>query len=215
MQRGIVVGILVVLFLYLAINYTYIKVIGFDQMKNANAIGSLLFEAWFGKFGAKVFDFAMVLSVLAYVNVILMSNPRVMFAMSEDKVLPAIFQKKHPVTEALVPGLTVFAIATILVTFFGKGVDDVLSFSIFLDCMGMSTSAATLLILRRKKQGDEVVTGALKKLTPFFCVVFVLSYALVACAVVIDKPYSALTAIILVGIVLILYRIFYYKASIK
>jgi hypothetical protein len=34
MQRGIVVGILVVLFLYLAINYTYIQVIGFDQMKN-------------------------------------------------------------------------------------------------------------------------------------------------------------------------------------
>ena len=213
MQRGIVVGILVVLFLYLAINYTYIQVIGFDQMKNANAIGSLLFEAWFGKFGAKVFDFAMVLSVLAYVNVILMSNPRVMFAMSEDKVLPAIFQKKHPKTDALVPGLTVFAITTILVTFFGKGVDDVLSFSIFLDCMGMSTSAATLLILRRKKQGDDAVTGALRKWTPIFCVVFVLSYALVASAVVIDKPYSALTAIILLCIVLILYRVFYYKPS--
>ena len=213
MQRGIVVGILVVLFLYLAINYTYIQVIGFDQMKNANAIGSLLFEAWFGKFGAKVFDFAMVLSVLAYVNVILMSNPRVMFAMSEDKVLPAIFQKKHPKTDALVPGLTVFAITTILVTFFGKGVDDVLSFSIFLDCMGMSTSAATLLILRRKKQGDATVTGALKRWTPIFCVIFVLSYALVACAVVIDKPYSAITAVILLCIVLVLYRIFYYKSS--
>ena len=211
MQRGIVVGILVVLFLYLAINYTYVQVIGFDQMKNANAIGSLLFEAWFGKLGAKVFDFAMVLSVLAYVNVILMSNPRVMFAMSEDKVLPALFQKKHPVTEALIPGLTVFAITTILVTFFGKGVDDVLSFSIFLDCMGMSTSAATLLLLRRKKQGQDRVSGALQNWTPFFCVIFVSSYALVACAVVIDKPYSALTAIILLCLVLVLYRIFYYK----
>ena len=211
MQRGIVVGILVVLFLYLAINYTYVQVIGFDQMKNANAIGSLLFEAWFGKLGAKVFDFAMVLSVLAYVNVILMSNPRVMFAMSEDKVLPALFQKKHPVTEALIPGLTVFAITTILVTFFGKGVDDVLSFSIFLDCMGMSTSAATLLLLRRKKQGQDRVSGALQNWTPFFCVIFVASYALVACAVVIDKPYSALTAIILLCLVLILYKIFYYK----
>ena len=211
MQRGIVSGILIVLFLYLAINYTYIKVIGFDNMKNANAIGSLLFEAWFGKFGAKVFDFAMVLSVLAYVNVILMSNPRVMFAMSEDKVLPAIFQKKHPKTDALVPGLTVFAIATILVTFFGKGVDDVLSFSIFLDCLGMSTSAATLLILRNKKQGDESVTGALKKWTPIFCVLFVMAYAFVAVAVVIDKPYSALTAVILVAVVLVLYRIFYYQ----
>jgi len=100
---------------------------------------------------------------------------------------------------------------TILVTFFGKGVDDVLSFSIFLDCLGMSTSAATLLILRNKKQGDAVVTGAIKKWTPFFCVVFVLSYALVAVAVVIDKPYSAFTAMSLVALVLIVYRIFYYK----
>jgi len=213
MQRGIVIGILLVLFLYLAINYTYVKVIGFDHIKNANAIGSLLFEAWFGKLGAKVFDFAMVLSVLAYVNVILMSNPRVMYAMSEDKVLPAVFQKKHATTDALVPGLTVFAITTILITFFGKGVDDVLSFSIFLDCLGMSTSAATLLILRRKKQGDEAVTGGLKRWTPIFCVLFVLSYAFVAVAVVIDKPYAALTAVILVAIVLILYRLFYYKKT--
>ena len=30
MQKGIVFGILIVLFLYLAINYTYVKVIGFD-----------------------------------------------------------------------------------------------------------------------------------------------------------------------------------------
>jgi APA family basic amino acid/polyamine antiporter len=213
MQRGIVVGIAIVLFLYLAINYTYIKVIGFDQMKNANAIGSLLFEAWFGKFGAKAFDFAMVLSVLAYVNVILMSNPRVMYAMSEDKVLPNIFLKKHPKTEALVPGLTIFAITTILITFFGKGVDDVLSFSIFLDCLGMSTSAATLFILRNKHQGDEMVTGGLKKWTPILAAIFVLSYAFVAIAVVVDKPYAALTAVILLIIVLLLYRLFYYKKA--
>ncbi len=214
MQRGIVFGIGIILFLYLAINYTYIQVIGFDNMKNANAIGSLLFEAWFGKFGAKAFDFAMVLSVLAYVNVILMSNPRVMFAMSEDKVLPKIFQSKHPKTEALVPGLTVFAITTILVTFFGKGVDDVLSFSIFLDCMGMSTSAATLFILRKKGQGDASVTGALKRWTPLFAGIFVFAYACVAVAVVIDKPYAALIAIILMVIVLALYRIFYYKKTV-
>jgi Flp pilus assembly protein TadB len=65
--------------------------------------------------------------------------------------------------------------------------------------------------LRNKKQGDAVVTGAIKKWTPFFCVVFVFSYALVAVAVVIDKPYSALTASILVAFVLVIYRIFYYK----
>ena len=87
-------GIFIVLFLYLSVNYAYVNVIGFEEMKNANAIGALLFESWFGKLGSKVFDFAMVLSVLAYVNVILMSNPRVMYAMSEDGVLPSIFLRK-------------------------------------------------------------------------------------------------------------------------
>ena len=66
-------------------------------------------------------------------------------------------------------------------------------------------------ILRNKKQGDGVVTGALKKWTPIFCVIFVIAYALVAVAVVIDKPYSAFTAMALVALVLIIYRIFYYK----
>ncbi len=125
MQKGILTGIVLVLFLYLAINYTYVHVIGFENMKNANAIGALLCEAWFGMAGAKVFDLAMVLSVLAYVNVILLSNPRAMFAMSEDGMLPRIFRYRHPKTGALVPGLTAYAIITVLITFFGKGVDDV------------------------------------------------------------------------------------------
>jgi len=211
MQRGVITGILIVLFLYLSINYTYVKVIGFDQMKNANAIGALLCEAWFGKAGAKVFDLCMVLSVLAYVNVILLSNPRVMYAMSEDGMLPKIFSYRHPKTDALIPGLTVYALMTIAVTFFGKGVDNVLSFSIFLDCIGMSTSAATLFILRKRKQGDAAVTGSITKILPLLCIFFVSSYSLVATAVVIDNPMAALTGISLLVLFAILYFLFYHK----
>ena len=53
MQRGIVSGILIVLFLYLAINYTYIKVIGFDNMKNAVIYGSNLASFCVEKFGTE------------------------------------------------------------------------------------------------------------------------------------------------------------------
>jgi APA family basic amino acid/polyamine antiporter len=90
-----------VISLYLLINFAYTQVIGYDKMKNASAIGALLCEAWFGKAGGKVFDGLMFLSVLAYVNILLMSNPRVMFAMSEDKVFPKIFSYRHPKTEAI------------------------------------------------------------------------------------------------------------------
>ncbi len=214
MQKGVVIGILIVLFLYLSINYTYVKVIGFEKMQNANAIGSLLCEAWFGKAGAKVFDLSMVLSVLAYVNVILLSNPRVMYAMSEDGMLPKIFTYRHPKTEALVPGLTVYALMTIAVTFFGKGVDNVLSFSIFLDCIGMSTSAAALFILRKRKQGNELVTGSFKKIVPVFTLLFVIAYAFVATAVIIDKPMAALIGISLLLLFLLVYFIFYHQKKV-
>lgn len=215
MKRGIVIGVLISIFLYLAINYTYVKVIGFDEIKNANAIGALLFKVWFGKFGAKIFDVFMILSVLGYVNITLLSNPRVMFSMSEDKVLPKIFQHKNRKTEALSYGLAAFSALTILITLFGKQVDDILSFSVFLDCIGMTGSVATLFILRKKKQGDKFVHGYLKKWTPLFTVLYIIFYAVISVAVIIDKPLAALTSIVLLLVTLGFYWIFYRMKKVR
>ena len=57
----------------------------------------------------------------------------------------------------------------------------------FLDSIGMCTSAATLFILRHRGEGDAQVTGALAKYTPYLAAFFVLSYAMVAVAVVIPE----------------------------
>jgi APA family basic amino acid/polyamine antiporter len=214
MQKGVIIGILIVIALYLSISYAYVQVIGFDKMKNATAIGALLCEAWFGKAGGKVFDACMFLSVMAYVNVILMANPRVMFAMSKDGVFPKAFSYKHPKTGALVPSLTVFAIVTILVVLIGKEVDNVLTFSIFLDCFGMTLSASTLFIMRKKLLGDNLVDkNVLYKITPILSALFVLAYCFVAVAVIIDNIEAAFTGIGLMIVFMILYFVFYHKKS--
>jgi basic amino acid/polyamine antiporter, APA family len=209
--KGIFIGIIIVLALYLLINFAYTQVIGYDKMKNASAIGALLCEAWFGTAGAKVFDALMFISVLAYVNILLMSNPRVMFAMSEDKVFPSIFSYRHPKTEALVAGLATFSLITIIVTFFGKGVDNILNFTMFLDSIGMSTSAATIFILRKRKQNQEMITGAWNKFTPVLASFFVFSYSMIAVGVVIKDVKPALIGTGLLLFMLLLYYIFYFK----
>lgn len=209
--KGIFTGIIIVVVLYLLINLAYTQVIGYDKMKNASAIGALLCEAWFGTAGAKVFDALMFLSVLAYVNILLMSNPRVMFAMSCDKVFPSAFSYRHPKTEALVTGLATFSLITILITFFGKGVDNILNFTMFLDSIGMSTSAATLFILRRRRQNQELVTGRWHKFTPVLASFFVFSYFMIAAGVVIKDVNAALTGIGLLLLLLLLYYFFYFR----
>ena len=197
--------------LYLLINVAYTQVIGYDKMKNASAIGALLCEAWFGKAGGKVFDALMFLSVLAYVNILLMSNPRVMFAMSQDRVFPKIFSYRHPKTEALVAGLATFSIITIIVTFFGKGVDNILNFTMFLDSIGMSTSAATLFVLRKRKQNQAMITGTWNKFTPILASFFVFSYFMIAVGVVIKDVKAALIGTGLLAIFLAIYYVFYHK----
>lgn len=211
--KGIIIGIIIVVLLYLFTNYAYVEVIGFDKMKNASAIGALLCEAWFGAAGAKVFDALMFLSVLAYVNILLMSNPRVMFAMSIDKVFPKIFSYRHPKTDALVAGLTTFSLVTIVITFFGKGVDSILNFSMFLESIGMGTSAATLFILRKRKLNQHAVNQRWNTYTPIFAGFFVISYCLIAIAVIIKDINAAAVGTGLLGLALLIYFIFYYKKS--
>ncbi len=211
LQKSIIVGMFIVLFLYLSISYAYVQVIGFDNMKNANAIGALLCETWFGKAGGKVFDACMFLSVMAYVNVSLMSNPRVMYAMSIDGVFPPVFAQKNAKTDVMVPGLTVFALVAVVVAFFGKGVDNVLSFSIFLDCIGFCTSAAALFILRKRKIGAANLSGITQYITPYLGIFFVAAYLVVATAVTIDNPSAAITATVLMLIFLGVYFGFFAK----
>ncbi|HRP55979.1 hypothetical protein [Agriterribacter sp.] len=52
-----------------------------------------------------------------------MSNPRVMYAMSEDRVFPSIFLRRHPRTRALVPALTVIFV----LSYFGIAVAVIIS----------------------------------------------------------------------------------------
>lgn len=210
--KGILIGIGVVTLLYLSINYAYTQVIGYEPMKNATAIGALLCEAWFGKAGAKVFDALMFVSVMAYVNVILLSNPRVMYAMSKDGVFPKIFSQRNEKTGALTASLTVFSLITIFVSFFGKGVDPILNFSMFLDSIGMATSAAALFILRKRQ---KLQLAAWNRYTPLFASLFVLSYLAIASGVFMKDRTAAFTGTGLLILFLGVYYVFYHKKGLS
>jgi APA family basic amino acid/polyamine antiporter len=134
--------------------------------------------------------------VLAYVNVLLMSNPRVMFAMSEDNILPPVFKKRNSKTDVLTVSLSVFAAICIIIIFWAKEFDTILSFTIFLDCSGMVLSAATIFILRKKTKHLDG-TGIYKmKLFPLMPVIFIIAYTFVAISITLDYKNNGYAAAI-------------------
>lgn len=204
--RGIFIGIAIIIGLYLLINYAYYKVIGFEQLRSTQGIAAVMAEHVFGPAAGKIMAVLLFLSVLAYVNVLLMSNPRVMYAMSQDGVLPAVFSKRNNRTNVLVTSLTVYAAVCVLIVFWAKAFDEILSFTIFLDCFGMAFSAATIFILRKRtasENGENIYT--IKRLYPLLPLVFIAAYIFVAISIAVDRPSTALVSVAVLAGFIVLY----------
>ena len=116
----------------------------------------------------------------------------ILYAMSKDGILPKAFQKKDEKKDVLTISLTVFAAMGIIVLFFAKEFDQILGFTIFLDSIGMATSAATIFILRKRTKHLDG-TGIYKmKLYPLLPLVFIAAYIFVGISIAFNTPDLAL-----------------------
>lgn len=210
--RGIFFGLMIILVLYLSVSYAYYNAIGFENLKTSRGIASIVAEKMFGPGGKTAASVLLFIAVLAYVNVLQLSNPRVMYAMSKDGILPAAFKKKDEKKDVLTVSLTAFAAIGILVLFFAKTFDEILSFTIFLDSIGMASSAATIFILRKRTKHLDG-TGIYKmKLYPVLPLIFIAAYVFVGTSIAFNTPRLALIGtLVFAAFLLIYFCIMYFK----
>ena len=215
--RGIFLAIALILALYMLVNYAYVKVIGFEELKTSKNIAAIMASKLFGPQGEVVLSVLLFLGVLAYINGSLLSNPRVMYAMGKDEILPRSFTSRNR-NDALTLPLSLFAGVAVLVLFWAEEFDKILSFTIFLDCFGMALSAASIFVLRKKTKhldGKGIYT---MRFYPWLPIIFIINYIFVALAIAFDyknNDHAALTGISVLGIFIILYFVFYRHKKIE
>lgn len=197
--RGIGIGIAIIITLYLSLNFVYVKVIGFHNLETADSIAAQLMGHLFGPAGDAILRCLMFFSVLAYVNVSVMSNPRVMYAMSDEKILPAIFKKTTPRHGVIIWSLTAFSSAIVLTLVFTSAVERMIDYTIFLDSIAFVFSASSLFILRRRKMGEDRDIYRMKGY-PWIPGFFILAYLSVTISVAVSDPRSALYCVYIFAI---------------
>jgi len=201
--RGIFMGIFIIITLYLLINYAYVHVIGFEELKTSKNIAAIMASKIFGADAERILSVFLFLSVLAYINALLLSNPRVMVAMSEDKILPGAFQKRNN-RGALTLALSLFAGLAAIIVFWAKEFDTLLSFSIFLDCFGMVLSAGSIFIIRKKTAHLNGTGIYSMKLYPLLPLIFIAAYSFVGISLLINETKLSLIGLgVLVGFIAI------------
>lgn len=207
MPKSIIVGLLAIIVLYMAINYAYVKVIGFEELKTAESIAAILAGAIFGETGFTVLSLLIFLSVLGYVNVNLLSNPRVMYAMGEEKALPSIFTKKTKKHDVMIVSLTIFTILSIFTLFYAQTFDKILNYTIFLDGVGMMFSAAAIFFLRKSTAHLDKNTIYTMKLYPLMPLIFIGAYLFVTISIYNDDPDAALNGLGIFAVFIVIYFI--------
>jgi APA family basic amino acid/polyamine antiporter len=206
LPRSIFIGMIIVLVLYLLVNFSYVHVLGFEGLKNSPALAAQMTAVVFGESTSKVVSIVMFLAVLAYVNASLLSNPRVYYAMAEENVLPAVFKKVNPKTQTQEIALSAY-VAIIIVFLFALGsLQQILNYVMFFDSIGLIAACAAVFILRKRARGEGEQLGIYKmKLYPWMTIIFIVGYALVNVSVMYFDPETALIGFLLFLIGLPLY----------
>lgn len=118
-----------------------------------------------------------------------------MYAMSDDGVLPKIFAKTWGKREVFFISLSVFTAVSIVILFYAQTFDRILNFVIFLDCIGMAGSAATIFIIRKRTKHLNGTGIYSMKLFPLMPVIFIAAYIFVAASIAIQELNIAIIAV--------------------
>ncbi|MFI5137881.1 MAG: APC family permease [Sphingobacteriales bacterium] len=206
--KAITFGIITVIILYFSINYAYFHILGIGGLQHTPALAAKMVGVIFGKTGYKITSIMIFLSVLAYVNVNVLANPRVYYAMAEDGILPPIFMKVNPKTQVQEFGMSFFIAAIILVLFFVAKFSDMLKYVMFFDTIGLSMAAVAIFLLRKKTKELDGTGIYIIKWFPLVPLIFIISYWFVTINIFItfkENPYAALICLAAYALGLIIY----------
>ncbi len=211
--RAIFAGVGIVIILYLIINIAYVQVLGFNKMQNSDLIARDLAIALFGDTGGTIVSVVLFTSVLGFLNTSVMSNPRVYYAMAEDKVLPPIFKRVNQKTQVQQFGLSFFVAVMVVSLFALDSFEQIVNYVLFIDSFSLASAAAALFILR--KRSGNTYTGFKMPGYPVFPIIFILVLLFVTYNTTYNDAESARYGLLIFGMGLPLYFLLRISVSFK
>jgi APA family basic amino acid/polyamine antiporter len=124
-----------------------------------------------------------------------MSNPRVYYAMAEDKILPPVFLSVNPKTQVQQFGLTFFIGVMLLSVFLLGDFENIVNYVLFIDSISLASAAAAIFILRKKSNANY--DGFKMKGYPIIPFVFMATLLFVTYNTIVADPKSSLYGFII------------------
>lgn len=152
LPKALAVGIAIVIAIYLGANIVYLKALGRDGLAASTAVAADTAQHYVGAWGARAITIAAMLSIFGFVNVALLTNARVLFALGADGAFLPAAGRVHPRFGS--PHIALVMIgAWSLVLLFGTGgkIGTLLDGVVFADWIFFGLGAASVFALRKSR----------------------------------------------------------------
>jgi APA family basic amino acid/polyamine antiporter len=148
--RAFVLGVALVTVAFLLTSAVFVYLVPPERMSDGEAFGALVGEALFGAAGGQVYAAAVAVVVLGSLCSILLSQPRLYFAMARDGLfLPAV-ARVNPRLGTPTRAIALEAVLASLVVLWGGDFDSILGLFLFTAVLLIALSVAALFVLRRR-----------------------------------------------------------------
>jgi amino acid transporter len=148
--RAAILGTLLVMILYVLVNWTYFYILGFPRVAESQFVASDAMALLIGNSGAKWITVAMIISAFGALHASFLTGPRVPFAMARDGQFFAFVKRIHSVFHTPSGALIFQGCVGILLVLTGT-YQELYSFLIFAIWLFLALTAIALIRLRSKE----------------------------------------------------------------
>ena len=203
--RALTLGIAIVIVIYLGANAVYVHVLGRDGLAASAAVAADTAVRLVGPIGGTLITIGAMLSILGFVNVVLLGNSRIPFAMARDGAFLAAAGRIHPRFGTPHVAIAIMVLWSLVLLFGTRGeIGSLLSGVVFADWIFFGLGGASVFVLRRKRPNAERPYRSLGY--PVLPALFVVAAAVGIISAYVAAPKTSLfgTGLLLAGVLVFL-----------
>jgi len=156
LPRGLIIGVIGVVVLYLAANVVYTSVLGTAGLAASKAPASDVMRSALGDFGARLIAAGIAISTVGFLSQSMLTAPRVYFAMAKDGLFFKRVATVHPQTRAPIVAIALQGMLAILIALLGT-YERILNYVVSIDMIFFGLTACCIFVFR-KREGAAATT---------------------------------------------------------
>jgi basic amino acid/polyamine antiporter, APA family len=208
LPRAMAYGVSIVTVVYIITSAAFIYLVPIERATSKEAFAAQAGEVLFGRAGGQIFSGIVIISVLGSLLAVMMTAPRVYYAMARDGVFFKSVANIHPRFNTPILAIALQALLACLLVGLGT-FNQIVAYFIFITVAFIALSVAAIFKLRKKSQDVKTFMTPLYPITPLIFLTLVL---VLLVFLALNNPLQALAGVGVVALGAPVYYLFFRKA---